>query len=79
MKTTIEIPDDLFQKVKVLAAERSTTLRDVVAQALQQWLRTPTEDEEKKRKATMKRLLRAMQASNTAPMKPLTREEIYER
>lgn len=79
MKTTIEIPDDLFQKVKVLAAERSTTLRDVVAQALQQWLRTPTEDEEKKRKATMKRLLRAMQASNTAPMKPLTREEIYDR
>lgn len=79
MKTTIEIPDDLFQKVKVLAAERSTTLRDVVAQALQQWLRTPTEDEEKKRKATVKRLLRAMQASNTAPMKPLTREEIYDR
>lgn len=79
MKTTIEIPDDLFQKVKVLAAERGTTLRDVVAQALQQWLRTPTEDEEKKRKATVKRLLRAMQASNTAPMKPLTREEIYDR
>ncbi len=79
MKTTIEIPDDLFQKVKVLAAERSTTLRDVVAQALQQWLRTPTEDEEKKRKATIKRLLRAMQASNTTPMKPLTREEIYDR
>ena len=79
MKTTIDLPDDLFQKVKVLAAERSTTLRDVIAQALQQWMRTPTEDEERKRKATMKRLLRAMQASNTAPMTPLTREEIYDR
>lgn len=63
----------------MLAAERRTTLRDIIAQALQQWMRTPTEDEKKKRKATKKPLLRAMRASNTAPMKPLTREEIYDR
>ena len=34
MKTTIELPDDLFLKIKVLAAERRTTLKDVVIQAL---------------------------------------------
>ena len=79
MKTTIDLPDALFQKAKVLAAERSTTLKGIVVQALEQWMRTPTEDEERKRKATMKRLLKAMQASNREPMMPLKREEIYER
>lgn len=79
MKTTIDLPEDLFLKAKVLAAERGTTLRDIMTQALQQWMRTPTQDEEKKRKATMKRLLKAMQASNREPMKPLKRDEIYDR
>ena len=79
MKTTIELPDDLFQKAKVLAAERSTTLRDIMTQALRQWMQTPSADEEKQRKANVKRLLKAMQASNKEPMAPLKREEIYDR
>jgi len=79
MKTTIELPDDLFLKVKVLAAERRTTLKDIVVQSLQMFTRSPAELDEKKRKAMVKRLLKAMQASNTEPMVPLTREEIYDR
>jgi predicted transcriptional regulator len=79
MKTTIELPDDLFLKVKVLAAERSTTLKDIVVQSLQMFIRSPAEMDEKKRKAEVKRLLKAMQASNAEPMVPLTREEIYDR
>ncbi len=79
MKTTIELPDDLFLKVKVLAAERSTTLKDIMVQALQMFIRSPTDMDEKKRKAVVKRLLKAMQASNTDPMVPLKREEIYDR
>ncbi|MEX1119641.1 MAG: hypothetical protein WEB60_12700 [Terrimicrobiaceae bacterium] len=79
MKTTIDLPDDLFQKVKVLAAERSTTLKDIMVQALKQWMHTPLEAEEKKRKAMMKRLLKGMEASNTEPVGPLKRDELYDR
>ena len=35
MKTTIEIPDVLFRKVKSKAAERSQTLKEFVSEALQ--------------------------------------------
>ncbi len=35
MKTTIEIPDVLFRRVKSKAAERSQTLKQFVSEALQ--------------------------------------------
>ncbi|MEO5914639.1 MAG: hypothetical protein ABIS50_10430 [Luteolibacter sp.] len=35
MKTTIEIPDAMAQRVKILAAEQRTTLRDLVLQGLE--------------------------------------------
>lgn len=79
MKTTIELPDDLFQRAKVISAERGTTLKEIMVQALKLWMRSPTEDEEAVRQATLKRLLKAMRAANSEPMVPLTREEIYER
>ena len=79
MKTTIELPDDLFQRAKVIAAERGTTLKEIMVQALKLWMRSPAEDEEAARQVTLKRLLKAMRASNAEPMVPLKREEIYER
>lgn len=77
MKTTIELPDELFIKVKIIAAERRLTLKDLLVQALQGYLQASPEAEAKKRKTTMKKLLKAMRATNTEPMVPLTREEIY--
>lgn len=77
MKTTFELPDELFLKAKILAAERRMTLKEILIQALQGYMQETPEAEAKKRKATMKKLLKAMQASNTTPMVPLTREEIY--
>jgi len=77
MKTTIDLPDDLFLKAKVFAAEQRITLKEVLVQALQRFMQSPPEAEEKKRRAAMKKLLKAMQASNTEPMTPLTRDEIY--
>lgn len=77
MKTTIDLPDDIFLKAKVFAAEQRITLKEVLVQALQRFMETPPEAEEKKRKAAMKKLLKAMQASNTEPMVPLKRDEIY--
>jgi predicted transcriptional regulator len=79
MKTTIELPDATFRKAKVIAAERHTTLKEIVTQALESFLRTPPRAEEKARKATLKRLLKEMQATNSEPMKPLTREQIHDR
>jgi len=79
VKTTIDLPDDVFLRAKILAAERSTTLRELVIQGLKLVTETPPEAEEKKRKAALKRLLKGMRAGNTAPMVPLTREEIHER
>lgn len=38
MKTTIEIPDPLFRKAKSRAAERGQTLKQLVAEALQEKL-----------------------------------------
>jgi hypothetical protein len=38
MKTTIEIPDVLFRRVKSKAAERGQTLKEFVGQALQERL-----------------------------------------
>ena len=38
MKTTIEIPDVLFRRVKSKAAERRQTLREFVSEALQEKL-----------------------------------------
>jgi hypothetical protein len=38
MKTTLEIPDVLFRRVKSKAAERSQTLKEFVSEALQEKL-----------------------------------------
>jgi hypothetical protein len=35
MKTTIELPDAIVQQAKIVAAERRTTLRDLVLQGLE--------------------------------------------
>ncbi|MFA6286421.1 MAG: hypothetical protein WC661_03485 [Opitutaceae bacterium] len=79
MRTTIDVPDELLHRAKIVAAQRKTTLKDLVLVGLDYATRHPLPDAETERKATVKRLLRGMQASNEAPMVPLTREEIYER
>jgi hypothetical protein len=79
MKTTIDLPDEVLVKAKVFAAEQRTTLRDLVVRGLKLVTEAPEPDDEKQRKATLKRLLEAMRASNTEPMVPLKREEIYDR
>ncbi len=79
MKTTVDLPDDLFLKAKVLAAERRTSMKELMIQALRLITQPPPESGEKKRKATLKRLLKGMRASNTEPMAPLRREELHDR
>jgi hypothetical protein len=42
MKTTIELPDQLFRKAKATAAERGLSLREFFAEALRDKLSRPT-------------------------------------
>lgn len=79
MKTTIDLPEEVLIKAKVIAAERRTTLRELVVEGLKRVTETPPEAEQAKRKAAFRRLLKSMQAGNTEPMVPLKREEIYDR
>jgi hypothetical protein len=79
MKTTIDLPEEILVRAKVVAAERRTTLRELVVEGLKRVTETPSLHELKKRQATMRQLLKDMQASNTEPMVPLKREEIYDR
>ena len=41
MKTTLEIPDELFKQVKVRAAQDGLKLKEVVASALNSYLTQP--------------------------------------
>jgi hypothetical protein len=79
MKTTIELPDDVFLKAKIPAAQSGMRFKDVVIQGLKLVTQSLPEEEERKRKAALKRLLKNMQASNTEAMVPLKRDEIYDR
>ncbi len=80
MKTTIDFPDELLHRAKVVAAQRRTTLRELVVQGLERVTSAGSDESEKlERKKTFARLLKAMRASNTEPMVPLKREEIHDR
>ncbi len=38
MKTTIDLPDALYRRAKIAAAERATTLREIVIESLERGL-----------------------------------------
>lgn len=44
MKTTLEIPDYLFRRAKSLAAERGIPLRQFVTEAVQEKLKTTSQE-----------------------------------
>lgn len=79
MRTTIDVPEELLHRAKIVAAQRKTTLKELVLAGLEYTTRHVPVDAEAERKATFKRLLNGMQATNAEPVVPLTREEIYDR
>ena len=40
MRTTVDIPDEIYRAVKVLAAERGVTVRELVLEGLETVMRT---------------------------------------
>ena len=44
MRTTIDLPDDLYRRAKATAARRGMKLKDLVAEMLERGLNAPTAD-----------------------------------
>jgi metal-responsive CopG/Arc/MetJ family transcriptional regulator len=40
MRTTVDIPDELYRAIKVMAAERGGTVRELILEGLEMVLRT---------------------------------------
>jgi len=80
MKTTIDVPDELLHRAKVVAAQRRTTLRELVVQGLDYALRAEGVDPATERKQARLALIAALSEVHlTEPVGKFNREEIYER
>lgn len=73
MKTTIDLPEDLLYRAKVAAAQRKTTLKDLVQVGLDWVLRAETVDSG--RDEALAQLRKGLHLGG----KPLTREQTHER
>lgn len=80
MKTTIDLPDDLLHRVKIIAAQRRTTIKELVVQGLEYATRQDVPDAETARKERAEKLIAALSCGrNPGPIGKLNREEIYDR
>ncbi len=73
MKTTIDLPDEVLHRAKVVAAQRQTTLKELFVAGLELAMRS--EIEEPARQAALARLRRGLKLGGL----PLSREEAHER
>ena len=73
MKTTIDLPDEVLHRAKIVAAQRRTTLKDLFLSGLE--LVMKSDAEEPVRQAALTRLREGLHLGG----KPLTREQIHER
>lgn len=80
MKTTIDLPDDLLHRAKIAAAQRKTTLKELVVQGLEHATRIPLQDADSERKERAAKLIAVLsRGRNTDPVGHLNRDEIYNR
>jgi hypothetical protein len=82
MKTTIDFPDDLLRRAKLVAVQRKTTLKDLVLQGVDYVITHPMTrpDPDTERKARAAALIAALsRGRNTDPVGKLNRDEIYDR
>jgi len=73
MKTTIDLPDDLLHRAKIAAAQRKTTLKELVQAGLDWVLRSDTDAPD--HQAALDRLQRGLRLGG----QPLSREQAHER
>jgi ribosomal protein L1 len=73
MKTTIDLPDGLLHRAKIAAAQRRTTLKELVMAGLEHVIETDTEMPS--REAALARLKKGLHLGGV----PLTRAKAHER
>ena len=73
MKTTIDLPEDLLHRAKVVAAERRTTLKELVVAGLDWAMRSDAEAPD--RPAALARMHKGLRLGG----QPLTRDQSHER
>ncbi len=80
MKTTIDLPDDLYRKVKAKSALQGRAVREVTIELYRQWLETaPAPASDKTRVDNLEDwFAMADQLMKDAPPGPTTREIIEE-
>lgn len=76
MKTTIDLPEDILHSAKIYSAQRKTTLKALVIEGLTLVTRGDNQHEAN-RKKVMEQLVKGLEAKNTSPMQPLSREEAH--
>jgi len=80
VKTTIDFPEEILHRAKIVAVQRKTTLRDLVISGLAHSLETPPKHEDTLRRERAARLIAALsKGRNTAAIGPLNRDELYDR
>jgi len=80
MKTTIELPDELLHRAKMIAVQRRTTLKELVVQGLEYAIRNDLSDVETERKHRNQSLLEALSEIRIIePVGMFKRDEIYDR
>jgi hypothetical protein len=73
VKTTIDLPEDLLRRAKVAAAQRRTTLKELVQAGLHWVLRSTVEVPD--RQAAIDRVHKGLRLGG----QPLTRDQAHER
>ena len=73
MKTTIDLPDEMLHRAKIVAAQRRTTLKELFLSGLELAMKSDTE--KSGQQAALSRLRQGLNLGG----QPLTRDQIHER
>lgn len=80
VKTTIDFPEEILHRAKIVAAQRKSTLRELVISGLTHTLDTPPKHEDAVRRKRAARLIAALsKGRNTDPIGLLNRDELHDR
>lgn len=80
MKTTIDLPENILHRAKIVAAQRKTTLKELVLQGLEFVTTHEIPDPEAERKKRAEKLLKLMsRIPVTEPIGRWNRDEVYDR
>ena len=75
MRTTIDLPDPLLERVKITATVKKTTIRNLVIQGLEVVLKEESDSSPSASRSALARL----RAGYALGGKPLSRDEIHAR